>query len=130
MYYFCFLQYSIKIVGEANSEVFAKSQKPLYALILTPTRELAIQVNYYTLISVESPDNIDYSLKVNNHISAAAKYTGIRTAVVVGGLASEKQERLLAKEPEIVVATPGRLWELIQDGNPHLSQLDNIRLVS
>lgn len=44
-------------------------------------------------------------------------------------MASVKQERLLNKCPEIVVATPGRLWELIQEGNPHLSQVDNIKLV-
>lgn len=48
-------------------------------------------------------------------------------AVVVGGMAAVKQERILAKGPEIVVATPGRLWELIQLGNPHLSQFDSIR---
>lgn len=48
-------------------------------------------------------------------------------AVVVGGMAPQKQERLLSRRPEIVVATPGRLWELIQDGNPHLAQISNIR---
>jgi ATP-dependent RNA helicase DDX24/MAK5 len=48
-------------------------------------------------------------------------------AVVVGGMAPQKQERLLSYGPEIVVATPGRLWELIQDGNPHLSQVSSIR---
>lgn len=53
--------------------------------------------------------------------------TGINIAVVVGGMAAVKQERILSKSPEIVVATPGRLWELIQQGNPHLSQIDNIR---
>ncbi|KAJ8870649.1 hypothetical protein PR048_029672 [Dryococelus australis] len=50
-----------------------------------------------------------------------------QVAVVVGGMAPQKQERVLKKGPEIVVATPGRLWELIQDGNPHLLQVDDIR---
>ncbi|XP_018335713.1 ATP-dependent RNA helicase DDX24 [Agrilus planipennis] len=83
---------------------------PLNALILTPTRELAIQVK--------------------NHLTAAAKYTDIKIAVVVGGMSAEKQERLLSKNPEIVVATPGRLWELIQLGNSHLSSIDKIRFLA
>lgn len=53
--------------------------------------------------------------------------TGIKVAVVVGGMAAVKQERILNQCPEVVVATPGRLWELIQSGNPHLSQIDNIK---
>ena len=33
---------------------------------------------------------------------------------IVGGMAAQKQERLLKKGPEIVVATPGRFWELLE----------------
>ncbi|XP_063990842.1 ATP-dependent RNA helicase DDX24 [Diachasmimorpha longicaudata] len=84
--------------------------RPLYALILTPTRELAIQIK--------------------NHISRAAKYTDIKVAVVVGGMAAVKQERILSKGPEIVIATPGRLWELIDQGNPHLSRLDSLKYLA
>ena len=47
--------------------------------------------------------------------------------MIVGGLAPQKQERLLRSKPEIVIATPGRLWELTQSGNPHLSTLNRIR---
>lgn len=89
---------------------FNYSEKPLYALILTPTRELAVQVK--------------------NHLVSAAKYADIQVAVVLGGMAAVKQERILSKGPEIVVATPGRLWELIQEGNPHLSQVDAIRFLA
>lgn len=83
--------------------------RPLYALILTPTRELCVQVK--------------------DHIVAAAKYTGINVAAIFGGLAHVKQERVLKKCPEVVVATPGRLWELIRDGNEHLNKLREIRFV-
>jgi len=41
-------------------------------------------------------------------------------------MAQEKQERVLKKCPEIVVATPGRLWELIKEGNPFLQQVDKL----
>lgn len=42
---------------------------------------------------------------------------------IVGGLSHEKQMRLLAKGPEIIVATPGRLFELVQDDPNLQSQL-------
>lgn len=83
--------------------------KPLYALVLTPTRELAVQVK--------------------DHLVSAAKYTDIRIAAIFGGLATVKQERVLSKCPEIVVATPGRLWELISEGNKHLNKLDKINFL-
>lgn len=54
-------------------------------------------------------------------------FADINVAVVVGGMAAVKQERVLSKGPEIVVATPGRLWELIEQGNNHLLQIDSVR---
>lgn len=85
-------------------------KKPLYALVLTPTRELAVQVK--------------------DHLISAAKYTGIKVTAIFGGLAAVKQERVLAKCPEIVVATPGRLWELYTEGNPHLRKLEDIHFLA
>ena len=55
------------------------------------------------------------------------RFVDINVVVIVGGMAAVKQERLLGRSPEIVVATPGRLWELIQLGNPHLQQVDDIK---
>ena len=83
-----------------------KKEKPLFALILTPTRELAIQIQ--------------------NHLSCIAKYTDISCCAVVGGLAQPKQERLLSKCPDIVIGTPGRLYKLIKDGDPHLNKFESI----
>lgn len=80
---------------------------PLQALVLTPTRELAMQVK--------------------RHLEAVAKYTNIRVVEVVGGLSADKQLRLLKHCPEIVVATPGRLWELVDQGAPHLGELNQVR---
>nr|CAI5824205.1 unnamed protein product [Callosobruchus analis] len=88
----------------------AQQTNPLHALILTPTRELAMQVK--------------------SHLEAVAKYTGIHIALVVGGMAAVKQERILSKGPEIVIGTPGRLWELIQNGNPHLSKINDVRFLA
>jgi len=79
----------------------------LQAIIMTPTRELAVQVK--------------------DHLIQLCKYTKIHVALVVGGLAKEKQERLLKKRPEIVVGTPGRLWELFSEGNEHLRSLIRVK---
>lgn len=53
----------------------------------------------------------------------------MQTVVIVGGLASQKQERLLRGRPDIVIATPGRLWELVQEGDNYLSTLSKIKYV-
>ena len=72
--------------------------KELQGLIITPTRELAIQIKKHL-------DNILTYVK------------GISVGCLVGGLAIPKQERILNKfKPNIVVATPGRLWEIIESG--------------
>lgn len=89
------------------SDNVVRTSKKLWAVILVPTRELAMQVK--------------------NHIEDVAKYTDINIAAIVGGLSSEKQERVLKKSPEIVVATPGRLWELVQRNEPHLMQLNKVK---
>jgi len=60
---------------------------------------------------------------VTQHIVAVAKGTGVRVAAIVGGLAMPKQERMLRNGPEIVVATPGRLWDVISHNHPHFSDL-------
>ncbi|XP_064420935.1 ATP-dependent RNA helicase DDX24 [Latimeria chalumnae] len=91
----------------AKKIVTFDENRPLLGLVLTPTRELAVQVKH--------------------HIDAVAKFTGIKTAIVVGGMASQKQERVLNHRPEIVIATPGRLWELIKERHPHLSNLKHLR---
>ncbi|XP_005390422.1 PREDICTED: ATP-dependent RNA helicase DDX24 [Chinchilla lanigera] len=80
---------------------------PLLGLVLTPTRELAVQVK--------------------QHIDAVARFTGIKTALLVGGMSTQKQQRMLNRHPEIVIATPGRLWELVKEKQSHLSNLRQLR---
>ncbi|XP_008819908.1 ATP-dependent RNA helicase DDX24 [Nannospalax galili] len=82
-------------------------RRPLLGLVLTPTRELAVQVK--------------------QHIDAVARFTGIKTAILVGGMSTQKQQRMLNRHPEIVIATPGRLWELVKEKHPHLRDLRQLR---
>src|SRR5271170_4776643 len=79
------------------------------ALILTPTRELAIQIN--------------------QAFSDLAAGTGIRAAVVVGGLNEQTQLQAIRKGAHVVIATPGRLNDfldrkLIKLGSVHTLVLD------
>ena len=78
-------------------------------LVLTPTRELAMQV------------------------TAAATTYGkhlrrLRTVSILGGVAYGQQLMLLAKNPEILVATPGRLLDHLERGRIDLSQLQMLVL--
>ena len=84
----------------------------LRAVVLTPTRELAMQVY--------------------RHIAAISQVgdSPPGVMVVVGGLSAEKQIRLLARRPSVIVATPGRLWDLMQEGNPHLSDLSGVKYLA
>ncbi|KAF0988000.1 hypothetical protein HZS_3562, partial [Henneguya salminicola] len=71
----------------------------LRCLIVTPTRELAIQVRNMT-----------------NKVSKILKIFCIE---IIGGLSEIKQERMLNRRPQIVVGTPGRLWTYM-DQYPHI----------
>ena len=75
----------------------------LRALVVAPTRELALQVCAM--------------------MRAVAVYTKIDVCPVVGGMSKEKQERLLNRRPAVIVATPGRLWDTMQSGHAHVTEL-------
>lgn len=84
-----------------------ESDVDLFSIILTPTRELAQQIY--------------------KHLLAISKYTRVKIACIIGGLAAVKQERVLKSNPHIVIGTPGRIWELFQDGNAHLQKLTSLK---
>ncbi len=84
----------------------AASQKSrdIRALILTPTRELAIQIG--------------------ESFEAYGKYLKLRHAVIFGGVGQNPQVEALKKGVDILVATPGRLMDLYQQGFIHLESLE------
>ncbi|MGO5024298.1 DEAD/DEAH box helicase [Lawsonibacter sp. LCP25S3_G6] len=79
-------------------------KRTIRALILTPTRELAIQIG-------ESFD-------------AYGKYLKLRHAVIFGGVGQTPQVEALKKGVDILVATPGRLMDLYQQGHVALDGLE------
>eukprot|EP00906_Rhabdomonas_costata_P032251 RCo045450 len=70
----------------------------LSSLMITPTRELAMQIQV--------------------HLLNVAKYTAIQIVTIVGGIYEEKQIRLLKSRPHILICTPGRLKKLMTDESP------------
>ena len=90
------------LLAHANTSM-SPARHPVRALILTPTRELAVQV----------ADNV----------KAYAQHTPLRSAVVFGGMDMKGQTVILKGGVEIVIATPGRLLDHIEQKNVSLGQV-------
>ncbi|MCK9280490.1 MAG: DEAD/DEAH box helicase [Melioribacteraceae bacterium] len=87
----------------SNEERTNKKKSDVHALIVTPTRELAIQIG-------ESFDTY-------------GKYTGLKNAVVFGGVSQKAQTDKLGRGIDILIATPGRLLDLINQQFISLKQI-------
>jgi ATP-dependent RNA helicase RhlE len=92
-----------RLMSYANSSA-SPARHPVRALILTPTRELAAQVSE--------------SLRVYG------KHTGLRDTVVFGGVDMDPQTDALRRGVEILVATPGRLLDHVQQRTLNLGQVE------
>ena len=44
----------------------------------------------------------------------------VSVAAIVGGMSAQKQRRILDRGVDVLVATPGRLWDILQEVNPPL----------
>ena len=73
-----------------------RGPRTIKVLILTPTRELAIQID--------------------ESFAAYGKYTGLTHTVIFGGVSQLQQTNILRRGVDILVATPGRLLDLISQG--------------
>ncbi len=83
-----------------------KEQKTIKALILTPTRELAIQID--------------------ESFAAYGKHTGLKHLVIFGGVSQNPQTEALRRGTDILVATPGRLLDLM---NQRFINLEHIKML-
>jgi ATP-dependent RNA helicase RhlE len=73
------------------------------ALVLTPTRELAIQVS--------------------DSFGKYGKHAGVRHTVVYGGVSQHQQTQALRRGVDVLIATPGRLLDLVIQGHINLSHI-------
>jgi ATP-dependent RNA helicase RhlE len=92
-----------KLLPNANTSP-SPARHPVRALILTPTRELAIQVE--------------------ESMRTYGKYTGLRSTVVFGGVDIKQQLPIVRGGVEILVATPGRLLDHIEQKSLYLGQVE------
>ena len=99
--------FAIPILQRLNSRV-GKTHRPIRALVLTPTRELALQI------------------KVN--FDSYGKYLSIRNTVIFGGVGQGPQVEALEKGVDVLVATPGRLNDLCNQGYIDLTGIETFVL--
>lgn len=97
--------FAIPILQRLMNETVQKSQgrSPIRALILTPTRELALQIG--------------------DSFRAYGRHVRLRTSVIFGGVSQHPQEQALRQGIDILVATPGRLKDLMGQGLIDLGQI-------
>ena len=92
----------------AGRQLQKKEHRAITALILTPTRELALQIY--------------------ENFKAYGRYTNALCAVVFGGVSQVPQVEFLKRGVDILIATPGRLNDLIGQGHIDLSKLETFVL--
>lgn len=88
---------------EQNKDL-SKGRRTIKALIVTPTRELAIQIN--------------------ESLESYGKYTSLKHTVIFGGVSQLPQTNALRQGVDILVATPGRLLDLMNQGFIKLSSIE------
>ncbi len=95
--------FTLPLIDDIATRTAKPGDTPL-VLILTPTRELALQID--------------------ENIQAYGKYTHTRTCVVLGGVSSKPQIDRLRKGVDFVIATPGRLIDLVDQGEMVLDDVE------
>lgn len=95
--------FTIPIIQHLQKSKDKSDSKGIKALILTPTRELALQIS--------------------ECIEDYAKYTTIRHGVIFGGVNQHSQVNMLQRGIDILVATPGRLLDLMNQGFIRLDRI-------
>ena len=91
-----------RLLPMANASA-SPARHPVRALILAPTRELADQIH--------------------SNVAAYSKHTPLRCAVVFGGVDMKPQTAALRNGCEILIATPGRLLDHVEQRTTNLSQV-------
>ncbi|KAI0942156.1 hypothetical protein AcW1_009535 [Taiwanofungus camphoratus] len=142
------------------SDMISKSRRNVRALVLAPTRELALQVsshlnaclNYADTIPAEAIEGENVKKagdKVVSKESRAKKGKGkekvqdpetgthtkakppplVSVAAVIGGMSAQKQKRILSRGVDVLVATPGRLWDILQEDNNLANDMGKLRFL-
>ncbi|MCG3167776.1 MAG: ATP-dependent RNA helicase RhlE [Bacteroidia bacterium] len=96
--------FAIPILQLLKSTHANEKKKKVRSLIVTPTRELAIQIG--------------------ESFNAYGRHTGLTNTVIFGGVNQHAQTNALQRGVDIVIATPGRLLDLMNQGFLHLRDIE------
>lgn len=88
--------FAIPIIQKLVMDRTDSNNQRIRALVVTPTRELAIQIG--------------------ESFTAYSRFTGIRNTVIFGGIKQGRQTEALKKGVDVLIATPGRLLDLMNQG--------------
>ncbi|GJE85511.1 DEAD/DEAH box helicase [Phanerochaete sordida] len=130
-----------------------KQRRPTRALILAPTRELALQVSSHlnaclnvvdvnTAAVKQEEEEPDLGLKARSKGKGKAKAAPaagqpsspklpplVSVAAIVGGMSAQKQRRILERGVDVLVATPGRLWDIMQDDDALARDIKSLKFL-
>jgi ATP-dependent RNA helicase RhlE len=92
----------LQLLHQDNSA--GRGYRHIRALVLTPTRELAVQID--------------------ESFASYGRFTGIQQQVIFGGVSQHAQTLALRNGTDVLIATPGRLLDLMNQGYVHLDHLE------
>lgn len=96
--------FSIPIIQKIEEQISSRRKPGIKALVLTPTRELAIQIG--------------------ESFTAYGCYTHVKHTVIFGGVGQKPQTDALERGVDVLIATPGRLLDLLSQGFIRLDTLE------
>lgn len=96
--------FALPILQLLHENKHFEKRKKIRTLVVTPTRELAIQIE--------------------ESFNAYGRYTGLNCTVIFGGVGQQPQVDALRRGVDILVATPGRLLDLISQGHITLKDIE------
>ncbi|OAQ39650.1 RNA helicase [Pedobacter psychrophilus] len=96
--------FAIPLISMLQSDIRRNPDQNVKAVVMVPTRELALQIE-----------------QVFNELG---KYTDIETISIIGGVDIEPQVEKLRKGVDVLIATPGRIQDLVHKGHLNLKKID------
>jgi ATP-dependent RNA helicase RhlE len=100
--------FAIPLIDKIHREKSSKRDTGIKGLVMVPTRELAIQIGEV--------------------FTSIAKHTKVKTFALIGGVEQDAQLKKLQEGIDILITTPGRMFDLIHQGYINLARVDTLVL--
>ena len=100
--------FAIPLIDKIHREKSSKRDTGIKGLVMVPTRELAMQIGEV--------------------FTSIAKHTKVKTFALIGGVEQDAQLKKLQEGIDILITTPGRMFDLIHQGYIHLARIETLVL--